>query len=61
MRSSESGHRERGGALLQELENIFSAHMKMAEGLPLVLSLWILHTHMYQDFSVTVISGFIPQ
>jgi putative DNA primase/helicase len=39
--------------LLQELENIFSEHMKFGEGLSLVLSIWTLHTYMYQGFSVT--------
>jgi hypothetical protein len=39
--------------LLQELESIYDAHMKLEEGLPLVLSLWTLHTHMYKYFRIT--------
>jgi len=42
-----------GEALLQELESIYDAHMKLEEGLPLVLSLWTLHTHMYKYFRIT--------
>ena len=42
-----------GEALLRKLESIYGAYMILEEGLPLVLSLWNLHTHMYQDFCIT--------
>jgi hypothetical protein len=45
--------RETGGAFLQELERIYASHMKLSEGLPLVLALWNLYTLIYKDFRVS--------
>jgi hypothetical protein len=42
-----------GETVLQKLEGIYASYMKLEEGLPLVLSLWNLHTHIYKDFRIT--------
>jgi hypothetical protein len=42
-----------GEAVLKKLESAYARYMKLEEGLPLVLALWNLHTHMYKDFHVT--------
>ena len=42
-----------GDALLKELESMYAARMMLEEGLTLVLSLWGLHTFMFQEFSIT--------
>ena len=42
-----------GKTLIEKVENVYATHVKLEEGLPLVLSLWNLHTLMFQKFLIT--------
>ena len=42
-----------GADVLEKLESIYATHMKLEQGLGLVLAIWNLHTFMFNDFCVT--------